>query len=167
MAATEYERAYQNQDNKQILFAKDLAPSYDFTTNKGTLDATAYGNGTVSYQWYKDGTAITDATSATFAPTVTGNYYCVATAGVNTIKTSTTAVTTANTDNGGSDNGNIGDGVTSNNKLFDYTVPASTILNTTETSVSPYGSVSASTECTTDATNGFKFDKIPHILRLL
>lgn len=166
MAATEYERAYQNQDNKQILFAKDLAPSYDFTTNKGTLDATAYGNGTVSYQWYKDGTAITDATSATFAPTVTGNYYCVATAGVNTIKTSTTAVTTANTDNGGSDNGNIGDGVTSNNKLFDYTVPASTILNTTETSVSPYGSVSASTECTTDATNGFKFDKNTTYLKI-
>lgn len=57
MAATEYERAYQNQDSKQILFARDLAPSYDFTTTAGTLDATAYGNGTVSYQWYKsDGT---------------------------------------------------------------------------------------------------------------
>lgn len=55
MAATEYERAYQNQENKQILFAKDLAPSYDFTTtNAGTLDATAYGDGTVSYQWYKN-----------------------------------------------------------------------------------------------------------------
>ena len=51
MAATEYERAYQNQDGKQILFAKDLAPNYDFTATAGTLDATAYGNGTVSYQW--------------------------------------------------------------------------------------------------------------------
>lgn len=167
MAATEYERAYQNQDSKQILFARDLAPSYDFTTTEGTLDATAYGNGTVSYQWYKDdGTAITDAQTATFAPTVSGKYYCVATAGVNTIKTSTTTVTTANTDNGGNNNGNIGDGVTSNNKLFDYTVPASTILNKTETSVSPYGSVSASVECKTDATKGFKFDKNDTYLKI-
>ena len=100
MAATEYECAYQNQDSKQILFAKDLAPSYDFTTTAGTLDATAYGNGTVSYQWYKDGKAIADATSATYTPTVTGKYYCVATANGNTITTSATNVTTksANTD---------------------------------------------------------------------
>ncbi len=47
MAATRYQRAYQNQDSKQILFAKDLAPSYDFTTTTGTLDATAYGDGTL------------------------------------------------------------------------------------------------------------------------
>ena len=111
MAATEYERAYQNQDSKQILFAKDLAPSYDFSTTSGTLDATAYGDGTVSYQWYKDdgngnGTAITDATSATFAPTEGGSYYCIATANGKTIQTSTTAVTTANTDNGSTDNNN-------------------------------------------------------------
>ena len=101
MAATEYERAYQNQDSKQILFAKDLAPSYDFTTTAGTLDATAYGNGTVSYLWYKDGSAIADATSATYAPKESGNYYCEATANGNTtIKTSETTVTakSANTD---------------------------------------------------------------------
>lgn len=114
MAATEYERAYQNQESKQILFARDLAPSYDFTANAGTLDATAYGNGTVSYQWYKDGSAIANATTATYTPIVTGKYYCVATAdgksaGGNSIQTSTTTVTTANTDNGGSDNGdNVG-----------------------------------------------------------
>ena len=125
MAATEYERAYQNQDSKQILFAKDLAPSYDFTANAGTLDATAYGDGTVSYQWYKDNAKIADATSATYTPTVTGNYYCVATAvtnsrsaGSNTIQTRTTTVTTANTNtdngstdnNGGSDNGTASEG---------------------------------------------------------
>lgn len=103
MAATEYERAYQNQDSKQILFAKDLAPSYDFTTTEGKLDATAYGDGTVYYQWYKDGSAIadaTDATSATYTPTEKGNYYCIATANGNTITTSTTKVTakSANTD---------------------------------------------------------------------
>ena len=108
MAATEYERAYQNQDSKQILFAKDLAPSYDFTTTAGTLDATAYGDGTVSYQWYKDGKAIADATSATYAPKESGNYYCEATANGNTtIKTSETTVTAksnSNTDNGSTDN---------------------------------------------------------------
>lgn len=168
MAATEYERAYQNQDSKQILFARDLAPSYNFTTT-GTLDATAYGDGNITYQWYKDGNLIENAKSATYTPTVTGNYYCKATANGNTIKTNITTVTTANTDNGGSNNGgngNTGDGVTSNNKLFDYTVPASTILNTTETSVSPYGSVSASAECTTDATKGFKFESNTTYLKI-
>lgn len=107
MAATEYERAYQNQDSKQILFAKDLAPSYNFTTTAGTLDATAYGNGTVSYQWYKDNAKIANATSATYTPTESGSYYCIATANGNTIKTSETTVTAksnSNTDNGSTDN---------------------------------------------------------------
>lgn len=101
MAATEYERAYQNQDSKQILFARDLASIYNFSTTPGTLDATAYGDGTVSYQWYKDGKAIADATSATYAPTESGSYYCIATANDNTtIKTSETTVIakSANTD---------------------------------------------------------------------
>lgn len=113
MAATEYERAYQNQDSKQILFARDLARSYDFTTNAGTLDATAYGDdGDITYQWYKDGEAIADATSATYTPTVSGKYYCIATANGksaddNHIQTSTTTVTAksnSNTDNGNTDN---------------------------------------------------------------
>lgn len=134
MAATEYERAYQNQDSKQILFAKDLAPSYNFTTT-GTLDATAYGNGTVSYQWYKDNAKIANATSATYTPTESGSYYCIATsatnsrsAGSNTIQTSTTTVTTANTDNGstdnngGSENGSASEGTVtfSGNQLKSY-----------------------------------------------
>ena len=96
MAATEYERAYQNQDSKQILFAKDLAPSYDFTTTDGKLDATAYGSvdGTITYQWYKsDKTKIADATSATYTPTESGSYYCEATANGKTIKTNTADVT--------------------------------------------------------------------------
>lgn len=160
MAATEYERAYQNQDSKQILFARDLASSYDFTTTAGTLDATAYGNGNVSYQWYKDGKAIANATSAIYTPTESGNYYCVATANDKTITTSTTTVkakNNSNTDNGSTDNnGGSENGTTTGNKLFDYTVPASITLNTTETSVSPYGSVSASDEATTEK-NGFKF----------
>lgn len=174
MAATEYERAYQNQDSKQILFARDLAPSYDFSTTPGTLDATAYGDGTVSYQWYKGGKAIADATSATYTPTESGSYYCIATsatnsrsAGSNTIKTSTTTVTTANTDNGSTDNnGGSENGTTTGNKLFDYTISKSITLNTTETSVSPYGSVSASVSSTTDATKGFKFDKGATFLKI-
>ena len=107
MAATEYERAYQNQDSKQILFARDFAPNYDFTATPGTLDATAYGNGTVTYQWYKDNAKIANATSAIYAPTESGNYYCVATANGNPITTSTTKVTAksnSNTDNGSTDN---------------------------------------------------------------
>lgn len=135
MAATEYERAYQNQDSKQILFAKDLAPSYDFSTTEGTLDATAYGNGTVSYQWYKDGSAITDATSATYTPTESGSYYCEATANgnttINTSETTVTAKSNSNTDNGstdnngGSDNGSASDGTVtfSADQLKNYSSP--------------------------------------------
>ena len=134
MAATEYERAYQNQDSKQILFAKDLAPSYDFTTTERELDATAYGddNVTVTYQWYKDNAKIADATSATYTPTESGNYYCVATANGKTIKTSITNVTVksnSSTDNGSTDNnGNTGD----NSNTFDIlsaTVVAGKTLN--------------------------------------
>lgn len=147
MAATEYERAYQNQDSKHILFARDLAPIYNFSTTPGTLDATAYGSGTVSYQWYKDGKAITDATDATYAPTVTGNYYCVATAatnsrsaGSNTIQTSTTTVTTAITDNGstdnnnGSDNGNTGNNAGTSDILSATVVAGKTLTIKTKTS---------------------------------
>ena len=168
MAATEYERAYQNQDSKQILFARDLAPSYDFTTTDGKLDATAYGSvdGNITYQWYKsDGTnetKIANATSAIYTPKESGNYYCIATANDKTITTSTTTVkakNNSNTDNGSTDNnGGSENGTTTGNKLFDYTISKSITLNTTETSVSPYGSVSASVSSTTDATKGFKFE---------
>ena len=130
MAATEYERAYQNQnpESKQILFAKDLAPSYDFTTTERELDATAYGNGTVSYQWYKDGNAIANDTSATYTPTVTGKYYCIATANGNTITTSTTKVTAknnSNTDNGSTDNNGGSDNGTTSGEIFSYTIKTS------------------------------------------
>ena len=102
MAATEYERAYQNQDSKQILFATDLAPNYDFTTTTaGTLDATAYGSDDVSYQWYKDGKAIENATSATYAPTERGSYYCKATSGSTTITTYTAYVIANSANSGG------------------------------------------------------------------
>ena len=166
MAATEYERAYQNQDSKQILFARDLAPSYNFsTTSEGTLDATAYGDGTVSYQWYKDGKAIADATSATYTPTENGSYYCIATsatdnrsAGSNTIQTSTTTVTTANTDNGSTDNNNNGgseNGTTTGN-IFSYT-----IKTTEKDANTPYtaeGGTVTLGAAKTDTKNGYKLD---------
>lgn len=130
MAATEYERAYQNQDSKQILFARDLAPIYDFTTNKGTLDATAYGSvdGKVSYQWYKDNAKIENAKSATYAPTESGEYYCEATANGKTITTSTTKVTAksnSNTDNGSTDNNGGSDNGTTSGEIFSYTINTS------------------------------------------
>ena len=128
MAATEYERAYQNQDSKQILFAKDLAPSYDFTANAETLDATAYGNGAVSYQWYKDNAKIANATSATYTPTESGSYYCEATANGKTIKTSPTSVTAknnSNTDNGSTDNNGGSDNGTTTGNIFSYTIKTS------------------------------------------
>lgn len=132
MAATEYERAYQNQDSKQILFAKDLAPKYDFTTTAGTLDATAYGDGTVTYQWYKDGNAIADATSATYTPTESGDYYCIATANgkpITTSKTTVTAKSNSSTDNGSTDNnGNTGDNPNTSD-ILSATVVAGKTLN--------------------------------------
>lgn len=164
MAATEYERAYQNQDSKQILFARDLAPSYDFTTTAGTLDATAYGDGTVSYQWYKDGEAIANAKSATYTPTENGSYYCIATsatngrsAGSNTIQTSTTTVITANTDNGSTDNNNGGseNGTTTGN-IFSYT-----IKTTEKDANTPYtaeGGTVTLGAAKTDTKNGYKLD---------
>lgn len=162
MAATEYERAYQNQDNKQILFAKDLAPSYDFTTTAGTLDATAYGDGTVTYQWYKDGNAIADATSATYAPTESGSYYCIATAatnsrsaGNNTIQTSTTTVTTANTDNGSTDNNGGSENGTTSGNIFSYTIKATE--NTAQTPYPAEGGTVTLGAAKVEA-NGFKSD---------
>lgn len=163
MAATEYERAYQNQDSKQILFAKDLAPSYDFTTTAGTLDATAYGNGTVSYQWYKDNAKIANATSATYTPKESGSYYCIATsatnsrsAGGNTIQTSTTTVTTANTDNGSTDNNGGSENGTTTGNIFSYTIKTSEATANT-----PYtaegGTVTLGAAKKVDV-NGFKSD---------
>ena len=165
MAATEYERAYQNQDSKQILFARDLAPNYDFTTTDGKLDATAYGSvdGTITYQWYKDGNAIANAKSATYAPTENGNYYCIATsatnsrsAGSNTIQTSTTTVTTANTDNGSTDNNGGSENGTTTGNIFSYTIKTSeATANTPYTAEGGTVTLGAAKD---DTQNGYKLD---------
>lgn len=169
MAATEYERAYQNQDSKQILFARDLAPSYDFTATEGELDATAYGNGNgiVSYQWYKDNAKIANATSATYTPTESGSYYCVATANGNTtIKTSETNVTakSANTDgeqtpSTGSKKAEFdinafgGFGNSGNKVDYSVTITANNVTITAIKDVVAYGS---SKGCRVNGTGSFK-----------
>ena len=171
MAATEYERAYQNQDSKQILFARDLAPSYDFTTTAGTLDATAYGSDAVTYQWYKDNEKIADAKSATYTPTEGGSYYCVATAvtnsrsaGSNTIQTSTTTVTTANTntdngstDNGSTDNNGGSDNVTTSTVLFSYDVPTTGNTSTSDIETTG-GKIAYQNQKNTFSNDGYKID---------
>ena len=139
MAATEYERAYQNQNSKQILFAKDLAPSYNFSTTTGKLDATAYGSGDVTYQWYKDDVAVNNATLATYTPAESGKYYCIATSGNTKITTSTTTVTAksnSNTDNGSTDNNGGSENGTATGNIFSYTIKATeTTANTPYTAV--------------------------------
>lgn len=93
LAATEYERQY--QANKEILFEKDLAPSYDLTTGTTTaISMKASGSGTPAYQWYnEDGTKVEGATSSTFSPPLSGTYYCEASCGGTTITSSKTYVT--------------------------------------------------------------------------
>ena len=104
MAATEYERAPENQ--KAIRFSYDLAPSYTLAQG-GSITAEALGSGTITYKWYKsDGTEVSDAKSETFYPKESGTYYCKATSGSTTIQTSTTEVTVEGTDgieNGGTE----------------------------------------------------------------
>lgn len=170
MAATEYERAYQNQNpnSKQILFAKDLAPKYDFTATEGELDATAYGNGngTVSYQWYKDNAKIANATSATYTPTESGSYYCIATANGNTIKTSATNVTTKSANTDGEQTPSTGSkkaqfdinafggfGNSGNKVDYSVTITANNVTITAIKDVVAYGS---SKGCRVNGTGSFK-----------
>lgn len=95
LAATEYERTYQK--DKEILFEKDLRPSYGLTAGTTGITVKASGSGTPTYRWHReDGKNIDDmegVTSATFFPTLSGKYYCVATAGGTTITSRLTEVT--------------------------------------------------------------------------
>ncbi len=133
MAATEYERAYQNQDNaSQILFSYDLKPAYDLTQSGATapkVEVCGTGAANATYQWYDATTkvAVEGATKAQFTPQTTGDYYCVATVGSTSIQTSTTNIKVNNT--GGGETG----GETTTETVFSYDVPASGELSTTDT----------------------------------
>lgn len=101
MAATEYERAYQqNQDGSaQILFSYDLKPSYDLTQSGAAapvVEVCGTDAAKATYQWYDatTGNAVDGAGTkeAQFTPQTTGDYYCVATVGSTSIKTSATNI---------------------------------------------------------------------------
>lgn len=99
MAATEYERAYQqNQDGSaQILFSYDLKPSYDLTQSGAAapvVEVCGTDAAKATYQWYDATTkvAVEGATKAQFTPQATGDYYCVATVGNTSIQTSATNI---------------------------------------------------------------------------
>lgn len=98
MAATEYERAYQNQDNaSQILFSYDLKPAYDLTQSGAAapvVEVCGTDAAKATYQWYDATTkvAVEGATKAQFTPQATGNYYCEATVDNTRIKTSATNI---------------------------------------------------------------------------
>ena len=106
MAATEYERAYQNQDGSaQILFSYDLQPSYDLTQSDATapkVEVCGTGAANATYQWYDatTNTAVEGATEASFTTSATGDYYCKATVGSTSIQTSTTNIKVNNTGGG-------------------------------------------------------------------
>lgn len=133
MAATEYERAYQNQDGSaQILFSYDLQPSYDLTQSDATapkVEVCGTGAANATYQWYDANTdaAVKGATEAQFIPQTTGNYYCKATVDNTSIQTSATNIKVNNT--GGGETG----GETTTETVFSYDVPASGELSTTDT----------------------------------
>lgn len=133
MAATEYERAYQNQDGSaQILFSYDLKPSYDLTQSGAAapkVEVCGTGAANATYQWYDANTdaAVKGATEAQFIPQTTGNYYCKATVDNTSIQTSATNIKVNNT--GGGETG----GETTTETVFSYDVPASGELSTTDT----------------------------------
>ncbi len=95
LAATEYERQYQNNT---VLFEKDLAPSYNLEQGE-EISCPASGSGAnITYQWYKDGEPVEGATSAAIAPTASGSYYCKASSGNIEAVSSTTNVTVPGVD---------------------------------------------------------------------
>lgn len=108
MAATEYERAYQNQADasKQILFANDLKSDYDFSSTAGSLSVEVCGTDAdkATYQWYKGESKINNATEATYTPTESGAYHCIATVNSTNITSSTANVTAKTNSNAGNDN---------------------------------------------------------------
>lgn len=76
LAATEYERLPENE--KPVLLTLDLQPECKLD-GKTALEVAVSGDGTVTYQWYKDNVLISGAKGAQYVPTATGTYYCLIT----------------------------------------------------------------------------------------
>lgn len=95
LAATEYEKRYMK--DKTVFLTKDLASSYTLGAGK-SLTVGASGTGSVTYQWYKDGSIVEGATDASYVPAESGSYYCIispAARAAGTIQSSTAVVTVA------------------------------------------------------------------------
>lgn len=95
LAATEYEKRYMK--DKTVFLTKDLASSYTLGAGK-SLTVGASGTGSVTYQWYKDGSIVEGATDASYVPAESGSYYCIispAARAAGTIQSSTAEVTVA------------------------------------------------------------------------
>ncbi len=158
MAATEYERAYQSQTeaSKQILFANDLKSDYDFSSTAGSLSVEVCGTGTdkATYQWYKGESKIDNATEATYTPTESGEYHCVASANGISITSSTANVkakASSSEDKNNSSN--------SNSTIFSYEFTDGTkVVAGKEYNAGNGGTISFQKGSTFDATNGYKLD---------
>lgn len=158
MAATEYERAYQSQTeaSKQILFANDLKSDYDFSDTAGSLSVEVCGTDAdkATYQWYKGESKINNATEATYAPTESGEYHCIATVNSTNIKSSTANVIVKTSSNAGNDNTS-----NSNNTIFNYEFTNGTKVEAnTEYNAGNWGTISFQKGSTFDATYGYKLD---------
>ena len=154
MAATEYERAYQNQDSKQILFANDLKSDYDFSSTAGSLSVEVCGTdaGKATYQWYKGESKIDNATEATYTPTESGAYHCIATVNSTNIKSSTANVIAKTSSNAGNDN-------TSNSNSEKATIEGAKLANITSGPITS-GAITLTPKATSgisaNSGNGFK-----------
>ena len=156
MAATEYERAYQSQSeaSKQILFANDLKSDYDFSSAAGSLSVEVCGTDAdkATYQWYKGESKIDNATEATYTPTESGAYHCIATVNSTNIKSSTANVIAKTSSNAGNDN-------TSNSNSEKATIEGAKLANITSGPITS-GAITLTPKATSgisaNSGNGFK-----------
>ena len=156
MAATEYERAYQSQSeaSKQILFANDLKSDYDFSSTAGSLSVEVCGTDAdkATYQWYKGESKIDNATEATYTPTESGAYHCIATVNSTNIKSSTANVIAKTSSNAGNDN-------TSNSNSEKATIEGAKLANITSGPITS-GAITLTPKATSgisaNSGNGFK-----------
>ena len=156
MAATEYERAYQSQSeaSKQILFANDLKSDYDFSSTADSLSVEVCGTDAdkATYQWYKGESKIDNATEATYTPTESGAYHCIATVNSTNIKSSTANVIAKTSSNAGNDN-------TSNSNSEKATIEGAKLANITSGPITS-GAITLTPKATSgisaNSGNGFK-----------